>query len=259
MNGLQHFGRALSAEQLKIKHSWAWRLVFLAPLFACGMYFCIFYFKGEHLIGESPAWNSYFFQSTDTVYLVLLPLFIILLNILVHQLDHNADSRKILYTLPTPKWIQVSAQWLNVVKLFTISMLIYLMVMLISGKLLEWLRPELGFDQASLDQKYYLAYFKGYLASFGILAFQFIFTYFLKNMVLPMGIGMAAYVSTLVLLRWKYIPFHPFAYGNLAFRDYFKTAELGNQLFTQPVLLSLSLTAFLLILGLLLVRRLDVK
>ena len=113
MNHLSYFSRAWSAEQIRLKHTWVWKLVLLAPLFVCAMYFCIFFFKGEFFVKEGQnAWNAYVIDTSRTVFLLFLPLFIILFTLLNQQLDHQASMRKLLYTLPTPQWAQLLAQWL---------------------------------------------------------------------------------------------------------------------------------------------------
>lgn len=246
MNTFTYFSRAWSAEQIRLKHTWVWKLVLLSPLFVCTMYFLMFYFKGEFFVkGNLPAWNEYIMNTSQTVFFLFLPLFIILFALLNQQLDHQANIRKLLYTLPTPQWAQLLVQWLYVLMLYTFTFIWYLALLLLSGWMLSLLRPDLDFEQFA-PASLFLAILNGYLASLGILALQFVLSYFFSNMIIPLSIGMIGFISTMVLLQWEHIIYHPFAYPVFAFLN---TSNGGEQVFIQPVLFGLGTAIVLLTAG----------
>ena len=231
MNNTLYFSRAWSAEHIRLKHTWIWKLAAIAPLFVCAMYFCIFYFEGAHFVKDGPAWDVYFSATSRTVFMLFLPLFIILFTLLNQQLDHQSSMRKLLYTLSTPQWAQMTSQWLYTLMVYTATFAGYLTLLLLSGWLLEQLRPDLNFDQF-VSPIYFKALFYGYLASTGILAFQFVLSYFFRNMIIPLSIGMAGFISAMVLLNWEHVIYHPFVYPAFAFMNTALQAENG----TNPLL-----------------------
>lgn len=248
MTTLTYLSRAWSAEQIRLKHSWVWKLVLLAPLFVCTMYFLIFFFKGEYFVKEGlVAWNEYISQTSRTVFMLFLPLFVILFTLLNQQLDHQANIRKLLYVLPTPQWAQLMAQWVYALLLYSCTFVVYLALLLLSGWILSLLRPELGFEQFA-DTGLFAGILKGYLASLGILALQFVLSYAFSNMIIPLSIGMVGFISALVLMQWEYIIYHPFAYPAFAFLDSFQPGQ-GNQILIQPVLFGLGAALLLLLAG----------
>lgn len=246
---LTYFSRAWSAEQIRLKHSWVWKLVLLSPLFVCAMYFCIFYFEGDYFVKESQlAWNAYISNTSRTVFLLFLPLFIILFTLLNQQLDHQANIRKLLYTLPTPQWAQVLAQWLYVLMLYTFTFIWYVGLLLLSGWVLSQLRPELGFEQFAGSMAF-LGIFNGYLASLGILALQFVLSYFFTNMIIPLSIGMAGFISAMVLLQWEHVIYHPFIYPAFAFLNTSASGTGAYDVLIQPVLFGLGTAIIVLLAG----------
>lgn len=253
MNNFLYLSRAWSAEHIRLKHTWVWKLAAIAPLFVCAMYFCIFYFEGAHFVKDGPAWDAYFSTTSRTVFLLFLPLFVILFTLLNQQLDHQSSMRKLLYTLPTPQWAQMSGQWLYSLMLYTATFAIYLALLLLSGWLLAQLKPMLDFGQF-VSPLYFRALFYGYLASAGILAFQFMLSYYFKNMIIPLGIGLGGFISSMVLLNWEYVVYHPFVYPAFAFMNTTYHAENGlNPL--QSVAFGLSLMVVVLLAGFLLRKK----
>ena len=253
MKSILYLSRAWSAEHIRLKHTWVWKLAAIAPLFVCAMYFCIFYFEGAHFVKDGPAWDAYFFNTTRTVFLLFLPLFIIIFTLLNQQLDHQSSMRKLLYTLATPQWAQMASQWLYTLMMYTATFAGYLVLLLISGWMLEQLRPDLNFEQF-VSPIYFKALLYGYLASVGILALQFVLSYYFRNMIVPLGIGMGGFISAMVLLNWEHAVYHPFVYPAFAFMNTSLKAKDGiNPLLS--VALGLGLMVVVLLVGFLLRKK----
>lgn len=180
--------------------------------------------------------------------MLFLPLFIIVLTLLNQQLDHQANIRKLIYSLPTPQWALVSAQWFYMLLLYTFTFVWCLVLLLLgSGWLLSLLRPDLTFDQFA-SASLFVGIGQGYLASLGILALQFVLSHYFKNMIIPLSIGMLGFVSALVLFQWEHTVYHPFAYPAIAFLGSL-TEETDIQVFNQPVLFGLGVAMHLLLVG----------
>lgn len=248
MTTLSYFSRAWSAEQIRLKHTWIWKLVLLAPLFVCTLYFCIFYFKGEYFVKDGLlVWNEYISNTSRSVFMLFLPLFIILFTLLNQQLDHQANIRKLVYSLPTPQWAQLSAQWFYGLLIYTFTFGLYIALLLFSGWVLSQLRPELGFEQFA-DASLFIGLLNGFLASLAMLALQFVLSYYFHNMIIPLSIGMAGFISSMVLLQWEYVVYHPFAYPGFA---YLTTVTEGAvcHVVIQPVLLGVGTAVLVLLAG----------
>lgn len=260
MNKLNYFSRGWSAEQIRLRHTLVWKLVLLFPVFVSLLYFCIFYFKGQFLVKaeEQQAWEVFFDNTSRTVFTLFLPLFVILFALLNEQLNHQANIRKFLYTLPSPQWAQLSAQWLYLLMLYTITFIWFMVMLLASGWILSLLRPDLGFEQF-VSKMIFLAIFNGYLASMGILALQFVLSYYFSNMIVPLSIGMGGFISALVLIRWEHIIYHPYAYQIFAYTNTLALKEGDNQVFIQSVLYGIGLSILVLLAGYLFRKRVTVE
>lgn len=250
MNALTYFSRGWSSERIRLKHTLVWKLVLFFPVFVNLIYFSIFYFRGEYFVKaeEQQAWQVLIVNTSSNFFMLFLPLFVILFALLNENLNHQANVRKFLYTLPTPQWAQISSRWLYSLMLYTITFIWYMVGLLASGWILSQLRSDLGFEQF-VSNTVFFAIFNGYLASWGMLALQFVLSYYFSNVIIPLSIGVGGFISALVLIQWEHIVYHPYVYQTFAYTN---TISLKNGEYSeifQPILFGLGLSAFVLLMG----------
>ncbi|WP_210488668.1 ABC transporter permease [Rufibacter aurantiacus] len=205
--------RGLSAEALKIKHTWALRLAMLAPLSVVGMTFLVFFFKG-HLIlkpGSDPwfAWAGNNFMATAQL---LVPLFLALLTALVNGTEHQSGGWKQLYALPVPRWSVFLNKYLLLLALVSLAYVTFGLGMLGGGYLLGWLRPDLGFQNYYHVQSISLGAFRIFVGSLFIFTLQFCLSFRFRSIGMSIGLGILFTLAFLIGSRWEHIGYYPYSW-----------------------------------------------
>ncbi len=204
---------ALQAEILKYKNTWALYLSIGAPLFITSVMFLVFYFKGQEILQDTPEpwaiWSSYNINSGLSI---LYPLFLILITVLVNNTEHSNNSWKHIFALPVSKTTIYRSKYLFVLLLVFFSICIYTILILAYGNALAWFRPELNFVPFEYTLRILNLVAQGFAAALGILSIQFFVSWRWRSVVVPIGLGMAMFVFSMVLSRWEYIVYFPYAY-----------------------------------------------
>jgi hypothetical protein len=220
--------RALAADVFKLKRTAALWLALGSGALPVVLTFFIFYFKGQHLLkpGENP-WPSYVLSSWQTACALLLPLFVVLLTSLVLHVENKANAWKHVYAQPVGRGAVFGSKLLVLLGLNLVAQVLYVLTLLLSGHLLGLLRPELLFQaNAAPVAAVGLLLIRTYVATLGLLALQYVAALWWRSFVLPVGLGMAATIAAMTLLRWEHIDWVPYAAPLLALRQGAPQSEL---------------------------------
>ncbi|GGK69379.1 ABC transporter permease [Rufibacter glacialis] len=212
-----YLGRGVSAEALKLKHTWALWLSLLAPLSIVSMTFLVFFFKGHLLL--KPGSDPWFFWATNNFLAtsqLLLPLFLALLTALVNGTEHQSGGWKQLYTQPVPKWSVFLNKYLLVLGLVVLSFVTFWVGLLVGGYFLGLLRPELGFQKYHHEQEITLAIFRILVASLFVFTLQFCLCFRCKSIALSIGLGILFTMAFLIGSRWEHIGYYPYSWTYFA-------------------------------------------
>lgn len=255
MNALTYYRSSLSAESLKLKHTFSLWLSILAPCALISMYVIAFWSKGEHLVPEGAnAWHRFAQQNFGIYTILLMPIFIALLTSLTNGIEHKSNGWKHLYSLPLPKSTIYIAKATTVLGLVLLSNVVFVLAYLAGGMFLSFVRPDLGFEHMAGLDVVFIASLKLFLATFVIIALQFWLSIRWSSFALSMGVGIVAIITVLVAMNWEYIHYYPFAYPFISIRA-FPGGEQVRQVFTQEVLLSLGVGLLIFLLGYLDISR----
>ncbi|KAA3438349.1 ABC transporter permease [Rufibacter hautae] len=205
--------RGLSAEALKIKHTWALWLALLAPLSIVGMTFLVFFFKGHlFLKSNSDPWLVWATNNFLATAQLLVPLFLALLTALVNGTEHQSGGWKQLYALPVPRWTVFLNKYLLLLALVILAYGTFWLGMLGGGYLLGWLRPELGFQNFHHVQSISLGAFRILVGSLCIFTLQFCLSFRFKSIALSIGLGILFTLAFLIGSRWEHIGYYPYSW-----------------------------------------------
>lgn len=202
----------LKSEILKLKRTPVLLLVIGAPIFLAIIYFCVYFFRAERLTSAGEGWTSYLSSSLSVASHLLIPLFVILLMSLLHNTEHKQKGYSLLGTKSPSRWIFLLNKAIVAQLLILTSLVIYVVLIFISALGLELKHPDLF--TLNIKHIYTLVHFVVivFVSSFGLCAFQFWGSLRWKNIVIPIGIGMAGFISFFILVNgWKHIYLHPFA------------------------------------------------
>lgn len=142
--------RALSAETLKIKRTFALKMVVLAPIAVVLLtLFMASQAPFSTLHRRVDPWRGLSRVNFQFWGLLMLPMYITLQTALVAGLDHTDNQWKALFARPTPRWTTYVAKLAIVMALAVASAAILVAGVLAEGKFLHQLNGELGFGAAT--------------------------------------------------------------------------------------------------------------
>lgn len=191
----------MSGEFVKLKRgALLWMILLGGPLTAL-MYFSLYLLAGDHYLpipGENP-WTKFLTITYSTFAYVFLPLFIIVIASSSNYMEHRSRTFDYLYTLP----IRRGYFFLSKLLLIFLGVLVYLLLLalfiFIAGMILSMINPEFTFQFQTMEWNQVLLYSRHSLVLFmGVMAIQCWVSYRIKNVILPIIIGLASFGIGLV-------------------------------------------------------------
>jgi len=213
MNAVIAMKKGLSAEIYKFRRTFTLWMLILAPAFIPAINLIIFWSKGDEVIkdGQNP-WDLLIQFSIDPGNF-LFPFFVMIIALFVNNIEHSANTWKLIYTQPLTRTTVFLAKMKVYITMIFISLMLFGVFTMGVGYAMQVIRPELGFDQPFDPGFLFQACIKIFLCSLGYASIQFAISQKWKNLILPLGIGLGAFISFMILVQgWKYAPYHPYGY-----------------------------------------------
>lgn len=235
MHTIKSFTGLLSAEYLKTRKTWAfWLSVFGGILIPAFMFLVV---KSQPGIVTNPMnnmpWYTFLKYNWQTVATFLLPLFVVLVTSLVVQIEHRANAFKKLLTLPHSRIAYFWAKLLIIMYYVALTHIIFICSIVIFGFILGSIIPETDFMTKPIPWKIMLTQItKSFIASWGIIAIQYLMSIHFRNFIKPIGFGFATTIAaSIMLIGWKYVDYWPWALPAKVSPSIMQGAS--NQIFTQ--------------------------
>lgn len=214
-----NFLYCFKAEWIKKRRSLAAWLVIIGGFFTPVIITCAAIYRSEatrKALLKPDFWNKHWLASWDTIAMFLLPMGVILATSLVTQIEFKNNTWKQLHTTPQ------SYTRLFLAKLAVIlTMLLQFLVIFSIGTYLSGILPSLIISNASWPtgaipyQKIFSDSLFFFVDCLPIVAIQFLLSLQFKNFLVPVGGGMALWITSMVSLSWKYSYLVPFSQGAL--------------------------------------------
>ena len=236
------FVNAIRSEWLKTKNSAAsWLCIiggFLVPLI-----YCINSFRTGHTINTgagATTWQIYFTRMWLDMASFLLPVGVMLAASLIAQVEFRNNTWKQLHATPQ-KYATIYFAKLSVLLLMTVKFFLFFNV----GAILSALIPSLMLDRHlpnyTIPVKNFLmidvCYFSFCLP---IILLQFVLSFRIRNFLVPIGIGLAGIIITLIAFQWEYIYLSPYSYNMLYSRVNQVTNEILIYSFAYTIFFTVS-------------------
>lgn len=226
MNAAIALKRGISAELYKFRRTFILWFLILAPAFIPVINFIIFLTRGDVIMAEGGnPWEQLLNFSINPANF-LFPFFVMIVALFVNSIEYNSNTWKLIYTQPLSR----ATVYLSKVKVFAFmifsSLMLFGVFSILAGYTLRLTNPDLGFEQAFDVSLFFKLSFKVFLTTMGYASIQFWLSQRFKNLILPLGIGIAGFISFMILSQgWKYAPYHPYGFqilgiGNLADPEY---------------------------------------
>ena len=192
------FFKALQAEYIKTKSSGLKWLCLGAALFIPILGTIGKMLIPSELLGESPEnpWMDFIVGSLNNFAPFFFPLFLVLLIAKLAQFEHKADAWKLIETQPVPKWGLYFSKWTMAVILSLLCLLLVI-VFSIAGSWILSLTSDLPkYKSSGIDwSKLIFLTGKLWIASWGLMAFQYVLSVAVSNFVAPFIFGLMATIG----------------------------------------------------------------
>ena len=205
--------RGVSAEVFKFRRTFLLWFLILAPAFIPLINFLIFWTKGHELIKpESNAWEMLLKFSIDPGNM-LFPFFVMIVALFVNSIEHNSNTWKLIYTQPISRPVVYLSKVIVFVLMLGFSLLLFSLFSIGVGYLVKLLAPGIGFEKSFDLSLFFRTNFQVFIATLGYASIQFAISQRKKNLILPLGIGIAGFISFMIVVQgWKYAEYHPYGY-----------------------------------------------
>ncbi len=211
---------AYRTEIIKSKHTFALWLAVLGAAFIPAVMFLIYLNRWESFVPKAGAnpWAEFFGAAWNVVSFIFIPFFVVLLCTLVMGIEHKSNTWKQLFTLPVSKGTVYLSKLLIVISLAITCYILFIGFLLVSGTVLGLFKPKLGFLSHMPGLLPVLKIgFKSFVSVLGILGIHYWLSIRLKNMILPIGIGLVGIVTATILFsRWAHVVYYPYAFTILS-------------------------------------------
>lgn len=149
---------------------------------------------------EDP-FRSFYLEGYQFVAFIFIPLFIVLITTLLMQIEYKNNTWKQVLASPQPLYSILLSKFLVVQGLVILMMVIFNLIMIAIGQVIDLRYPD--FKVLSyLDQLTYLCALNArtYIGSLGLAALQFWLALRFRNFIVPLGIGLALWAISPILL-----------------------------------------------------------
>ena len=212
---------SIQSEWIKKKHSSASWLTVAGALFIPAIVLFRRFLDPEKLAQSNSSekiWNMLYNQCWNYMSIFLLPIGIILTASLLAQIEFRNNSWKQVHTTPQPFTVLFCAKFFIAITMLIQFFLLFNVGIVLSGVIPALLFADVPFPQQSFPfQGFLTGNAKFFLYSLPILSLQYLLSIHIRNFMVPIGIGFALVIASLIAVSWKYGYFLPYTYCSKQF------------------------------------------
>jgi thiol-disulfide isomerase/thioredoxin len=211
MNTWIDFTRAFRSEWQKLRHSGIAWLCLGAALFIPLFTTLIFAFADIPDLFEGNKWDYYLKNNITSFTSFFFPIFLVLMTVRLVNLEHRADTWKLLETQPISKAALFMAKWGVAVSLSLLCLVLLLAFSLAGGFVVQVVRPQFNLQDYNITWgKALPALLRLWITSLSIISLQYFLSLLIRNFAGPMAIGLIGVIAGSVLNGfgiWAWWPF----------------------------------------------------
>ena len=249
MNSVLALQRGISAEIYKFRSTFVFWFIILAPAFIPFINLIVFLRKGDEILERGgTAWGNLMQYSTGPSNF-LFPFFVFIVALFVNNIEWTSNTWKLIYAQPLRRLNVYLSKLIVFILMIFFSLMLFGALLIVVGKIVHATNPDLGFGDPIDLVLLFGNTFRTFLATLGFASIQFFIGQRTKNLILPLGIGIAGIISFMILVQgWEYAVYHPYGYHALAASPY--TGDHGVLLENlRPITLSLAVCAVVSVIG----------
>jgi len=172
-------------------------------------------------------WKRIFFSAWQILAALLLPMYMILICTLIPQIEFKNNTWKQVFASPQTVSNIFFSKFLTIHLMILFCFILFNVLLILSGVLINLISPEFTFLQRSLDWETIMRLnVKTYISILGISAIQYWLSLRFKNFVAPVGVGLVLIIGGVVAmnLNWVHIYKYPYIYPFLSYDSMKKTS-----------------------------------
>ena len=204
------------SETKKVKGTFTFWFTIMGSLLIPFIYFLVYSFRFENFIPPTDInpWDTFIQGNLKAIAFLLFPFHIILTIAINLNIEHRANSWKKLFVLPVKRESIYIGKLLFLLFQIGVSLIIFTISILIFGLLLGLIHPELNFLEYTPQIVLLIkSITRLFIAILGILSIQFIIGLFLKNIIIPISLGIfLTIVASMIVQGWEYSVYFPYAF-----------------------------------------------
>lgn len=258
---------SLQSEFYKSRKTLAFWAAIVLPVLICGLVAFGFFSGSEKILKMNypglALWGQFSGATLGIMGMLILPFYVMFMAFSVNNIEHKNDTWKTLFAQPLNKFAIYSAKYVYAVLLLLICLVLFALLTLGSGYLLQVLVPKYTFNDYNPAVLLFKFYSKLFLASLGILSVQFVLSVIWGDFLKPMGVGFVGIIAGIITANvgWEYAYLIPYSDPTLALKvTRVKGAKLEEfPIFAQEIWVSLAFAAVLFIAGYFILSRKNIK
>jgi hypothetical protein len=246
------FLRAVRAERLKLRRSLTGWAILAGSLFTPAIMLAVRLHNGKDtsaMEASGTFWRQHWLESWESIAVLILPLLLILVVTLVTHLEHRHNTWKQLHATPVPLATIYAAKLLVLLLLVVEIFVVVHVGLLVAAALpLKWMVGRWMPRGPLLDGELLRWNARFFLDCLPVVGLQMALTLRSRNVLVPLGAGVLAWIVALVVMKSRYIAAVP--HGYLAV-DYLIVAghRSASSLPAPPPLLALAAFALSVLAG----------
>lgn len=189
------------AELIKLKHSPVWYILLLGIVLTASGVFLGHLLDAHNMVKlNMDPWQRYFRASLAIFNLFIVVPYLLLMVSATVFIEQRANAWKYLYTLPPSRGMFFFTKLALIALLYLFSLAMLVTGLVLSGYWLNFFRPEYEFiyyqpNLLALAQN--MGHF--FIASLGLIAWQYWLSLRFKNILVPLGIGVFGFVLGIIM------------------------------------------------------------
>lgn len=208
------------AEALKCRRTAIGWLTFLAAAFLPAINCIILLSRPDIFVPkmQTSPWSSFIRMNWTNNAAAILPVYVILLNNAIAQIEYRNNTWKQVYALPRRYTDIFFSKFIVVLGWLAGYFLLFNACLILSGLATGWINSGYSFAAHPIPFSAMLVItgrvFWGIL---GVTAVQYWLSLRFKNYIVPLGIGIVLLITGLILMDWDKIVYYPYVYSLFLF------------------------------------------
>lgn len=206
---------AIKAEIIKTRRSAAFWLCLIGSAFIPLIFLLVYTLRPDRNYTRMlhDPWQTHFVEGWQSFSVFLLPMFVILTCSLIPQIEYKNNTWKQVFASPLSISNIFFSKYIAILAMVLVLFVGFNFFMLLCGVATDLLHPKYTFLESEVGWSQLIARnVRVFISLSGIIAIQYWLSLRFKNFIVPIGIGLALLISSMIVSSWEHIDKVPYAF-----------------------------------------------